>query len=114
MSKKKQNYSRRKFIEKVGLSAAAVPLINLYGNNTTVLSSEILTDSKQQIELIEGADKPNIIFILSDDHRYDFMTFKGGPDFLKTPGFNEMAKEGAEMVKEGAKEGAEMVKKKME
>ena len=96
MSKKKQNYSRRRFIEKVGLSAAAVPLINLYGNNTTVLSSEILTDSKQQIELIEGADKPNIIFILSDDHRYDFMTFKGGPDFLKTPGFNEMAKEGAD------------------
>ena len=96
MSKKKQKYSRRKFIEKVGLSAAAVPLINLYGNNTTVLSSEILTDSKQQIELIEGADKPNIIFILSDDHRYDFMTFKGGPDFLKTPGFNEMAKEGAD------------------
>ncbi len=94
MKKNEQNYSRRKFIEKVGLSAVAVPLINLYGDNTTVLSSENVNKAKSQIELIEGSEKPNIIFILSDDHRYDFMSFNGGPDFLKTPGFDEMANEG--------------------
>src|SRR5688572_31716162 len=40
----------------------------------------------------------NVVFILSDDHRYDFMSFlrgKGAPDFLETPNFDRMAKEGA-------------------
>ena len=95
MKEKKQNYSRRKFIEKVGISAAAFPLINLYGDNSTILSSENLNEAKSRIKLIKGSEKPNIIFILSDDHRYDFMSFNGGPDFLKTPGFDDMANEGA-------------------
>jgi N-acetylglucosamine-6-sulfatase len=38
----------------------------------------------------------NIIFILSDDHRYDFMSFmEGAPPFLETPNLNRMAKQGA-------------------
>ncbi|MBD3385544.1 sulfatase-like hydrolase/transferase [candidate division KSB1 bacterium] len=37
----------------------------------------------------------NIIFILSDDHRYDFMGFMGKPSFLQTPNMDRMAKEGA-------------------
>lgn len=38
----------------------------------------------------------NIVFILSDDHRYDFMSFHpGAPAFLETPSIDRMAAEGA-------------------
>ncbi len=38
----------------------------------------------------------NVILVLSDDHRYDFMGFMdGGPDFLETPNMDRMAKDGA-------------------
>lgn len=38
----------------------------------------------------------NIIFILSDDHRYDFMGFmERAPEFLETPHLDRMAAEGA-------------------
>jgi N-acetylglucosamine-6-sulfatase len=37
----------------------------------------------------------NVVFILSDDHRHDFMGFhEQAPDFLQTPGFDRMAREG--------------------
>ncbi len=43
------------------------------------------------------ADSPrNIVFVLSDDHRYDFMScIEGCPEFLKTPNMDRMASEGA-------------------
>jgi N-acetylglucosamine-6-sulfatase len=38
----------------------------------------------------------NVVFILSDDHRYDLMSFmKSAPSFLKTPNLDRMAKQGA-------------------
>src|SRR5699024_652563 len=41
----------------------------------------------------------NVIFILSDDHRYDYMGFHpDGPDFLETPSMDRMAKEGAHLA----------------
>ncbi len=48
------------------------------------------------------AKKPgqqNIIFVLSDDHRYDFMGFlQDAPAFLETPNLDRMAREGAHLV----------------
>ena len=41
----------------------------------------------------------NVVFILSDDHRYDFMGFMpGAPEFLDTPAMDRMAKEGAHVA----------------
>ncbi len=41
----------------------------------------------------------NVIFILSDDHRYDFMGFhEESPDFLETPAMDRMANEGAHLA----------------
>ena len=38
----------------------------------------------------------NVIFILSDDHRHDFMSFvKGAPAFLRTPNLDRMAARGS-------------------
>ena len=43
-----------------------------------------------------GAAKPrNVIFILSDDHRFDFIGFTGKVPWLKTPHMDRLAKEGA-------------------
>ena len=43
----------------------------------------------------ELAPKMNVIYILSDDHRYDFMGFTGKVPFLETPAMDRMAAEGA-------------------
>lgn len=43
-----------------------------------------------------GTARRNIIFILSDDHRYDFMGFmEQAPAFLETPAMDRMARHGA-------------------
>ena len=47
----------------------------------------------------QESDAPqNVVFILSDDHRYDFMGFhEDGPDFLETPAMDRMRNEGAHL-----------------
>ena len=41
----------------------------------------------------------NVIFILADDHRYDYMGFHpNSPDFLETPAMDRMAEEGAHIA----------------
>ena len=45
---------------------------------------------------VEGAQPRNVVFILSDDHRFDAMSFLGHP-FAKTPYMDAMAKEGAHL-----------------
>ena len=43
-----------------------------------------------------AAKPPNVIFILSDDHRYDFVGVEEScPEFLETPNFDRMAAQGA-------------------
>jgi len=39
----------------------------------------------------------NVIFILTDDHRYDAMGFLKGQSFLQTPNFDRLAREGAHL-----------------
>ncbi len=52
-------------------------------------------ESKLKIQFIKGSKPRNVIFILADDHRYDFMGFTGKVPWLKTPGMDRLAKEGA-------------------
>lgn len=66
--------------------------ICLYGH--TVLA-QVATSI--HIKKIPGAKPRNIIFILSDDHRYDFMGFMGKVSGLKTPNMDRMAAEGAHL-----------------
>lgn len=61
-----------------------------------VLIFGLLFVSIPGLVLAQKTKKPmNIIFILSDDHRYDFMGFTGAVPGLETPGMDRMAKEGA-------------------
>ncbi len=49
--------------------------------------------------LPETSAKRNIIFVLSDDHRYDFMGFMAeAPDFLETPNLDRLANQGTHLV----------------
>jgi N-acetylglucosamine-6-sulfatase len=47
------------------------------------------------IQKIAGARPRNVIFILSDDHRHDFMGFTGKVPGLQTPHMDRLAREGA-------------------
>ena len=41
-------------------------------------------------------DRPNrIIFLLSDDHRYDYMGFMDAVEWLETPNMDRLARNGA-------------------
>jgi len=52
------------------------------------------TDSLH-LKKLPDSDKPrNVVFILSDDHRYDYMGFTGKVPWLKTPNMDRMASEG--------------------
>ena len=49
----------------------------------------------------DGHARRNVVFILSDDHRYDFMGCAGGPEFLETPHMDRMAAGGQVAMKIG-------------
>jgi len=49
----------------------------------------------QKLETIVGQKKMNVIFILTDDHRPDFMGFTGKLSWQKTPNMDKLANEGA-------------------
>ena len=75
--------SRRGFLGFVGRGAVGLGLVGVTGG------------------ALWGATKRrrNVVFVLSDDHRYDFMSFmKGSPSFLETPNMDRMAREGAHLA----------------
>jgi N-acetylglucosamine-6-sulfatase len=78
-SYKKPN--RREFLKTMGLAAAALPFAFESAAGQTTSNA--------------GKKPRNVIFILSDDHRYDFMGFLGKPKFLETPNMDRLAREGA-------------------
>src|SRR5688572_11250137 len=63
---------------------------------TTIVSLllfSLIADAQAQSK---PAGRRNIVFILSDDHRYDFMGFHpNAPEFLETPALDRMAAQGA-------------------
>lgn len=52
--------------------------------------------SKLTYETIKGTKPRNIIYILSDDHRYDFFGFTGKVPGLQTPNLDRLANEGVQ------------------
>ncbi len=49
-----------------------------------------------EVAKIEGAEPRNVVFILTDDHRYDAMGFMGHP-FLETPHLDSLASNGVHL-----------------
>ena len=98
--------SRRQFLQRTAAAAVAAPYVILSSALGERGNRRPRADGPSNRELTpqannSGASKtaasrrPNIIFILSDDHRYDFMScVPGAPAFLETPHMDRMAKEG--------------------
>ncbi|MGC9328438.1 MAG: sulfatase-like hydrolase/transferase, partial [Candidatus Hinthialibacter sp.] len=77
---------RRRFMQTTGRSVAALTLFNL-------------SKPSPAAELHNQKARRNVVFVLSDDHRYDFMGFmKEAPPFLETPNMDRMAREGAHLA----------------
>ena len=69
--------TRRGFLRSIGVAAAALSVARF-------------------AHAAQPPEKRNIILVLSDDHRYDFMGFMpDGPSFLETPNMDRMAARGA-------------------
>ena len=86
---RKNDINRRDFLKRASILSASIPLIGKSGFGF-----------QKQTKLLKNknAARPlNVVFILSDDHRYDFMGFMGKPSFLKTPNMDRMAKGGAHL-----------------
>ncbi len=66
-------------------------VIGFFSNSTYVYSQ---SSENISYEKIQGTKPRNVIFILSDDHRYDFMGFTGKVPGLKTPNMDRLASEG--------------------
>ncbi|MCS5575315.1 MAG: sulfatase-like hydrolase/transferase, partial [Pseudomonadales bacterium] len=64
---------------------------------TVSVSAEVIPVPDTVVpQKIEGARPRNVVFILSDDHRYDAMSFMGHP-FAKTPHMDAMATSGVHL-----------------
>ncbi len=82
-----KSFSRREFLATTGAAAAGLAF-------AAGCSSEQLKAGKSKT-----GKRRNVIFILSDDHRYDFMGFLNKPKFLETPNMDKMALGGAYLPK---------------
>jgi N-acetylglucosamine-6-sulfatase len=79
-------YSRRDFLRSACYSTASL----------TLAGAAVRSLSAGQNN---NTSKRNIVLLLSDDHRYDFMGFiTGSPSFLETPNMDSMAQQGAHLA----------------
>jgi len=76
--------NRREFLRTVGLGAAV--MVTGCGRNGP--------SSRSDCPRLRGDKRPNVVFILADDQRWDLMSCAGHP-FLKTPHLDRLAAEGA-------------------
>lgn len=72
-----------------------IPVLSACGLQSNVNNKEM--DSLSLDKLPNNGRPRNVIFILSDDHRYDFMGFTGKVPWLETPNMDRLAKEGAHL-----------------
>ncbi len=78
--------NRRDFLQSAGAASLALGLARA----TT-------GQQKNRLNTIPGRKPRNVVFILADDHRYDFMGFMGKVKFLETPNMDRLAREGAHL-----------------
>jgi len=69
--------------------------ITLFALNSSSKINQSQKSKDLTFKKIEGSRPRNVIFILSDDHRYDFMGFTGKIPGLETPNMDQLAQEGA-------------------
>src|SRR5512146_1564038 len=78
--------NRRAFLQSAGAASVALGL-----------ASARAATKKETLQKLPDSKPRNVVFILSDDHRYDFMGFMGKVKFLQTPNMDRLAREGAHL-----------------
>lgn len=63
--------------------------------NASAQNKTKATGNNLVLNKIQSLKPRNVVFILTDDHRYDFMGFTGKLPWLKTPNMDRLFKEGA-------------------
>jgi arylsulfatase A-like enzyme len=81
--KKKNRFNRRSFMK-----LAAVQTASVVAGCATVNNK-----SQAQIKISATGERPNVVLIVSDDHRWDLMSCAGNK-YMKTPNLDRLAKEG--------------------
>ena len=77
-------FSRRNFLKSACRGTAALAFFGAAGRSLLAAQND-------------KTARRNIVLVLSDDHRYDFMGFmKEAPAFLKTPNMDRMAQPAAD------------------
>lgn len=85
---------KRRTIDLLCFAASIAVAISALSNSA---SADVVPVPESVIpEKMEDGKPRNVVFILSDDHRYDAMSFLGHP-LAKTPHMDAMAKEGAHL-----------------
>ena len=68
--------------------------IALFGSVGAMLAAAQVGGQRPRLRRVPGARPRNIIFILTDDHRFDAMGFLKGQQFVQTPVLDSLAREG--------------------
>ena len=85
-------FTRRRFLQGAGASAAALGLAGCRSATDDPLAGVPLPLTPEAARP-DPATLPNVLFILTDDHRWDHAGFMGHP-FLETPHLDRLAREG--------------------
>jgi N-acetylglucosamine-6-sulfatase len=65
---------------------------------TAVAGLSVMAESQNdQVASSDPSSRRNIVFIISDDHRFNFFSFLGKPKFLQTPNLDKLAFNGAHL-----------------
>ncbi len=81
---KQNGLTRRGFLRSSGAAAMALGTVSVGA-----------APEGRELRQVPNAKPRNVVFILADDHRFDFMGFMGKVKFLETPNMDRMAREGA-------------------
>lgn len=81
----------------VRLSIPGILMLLLVNVFSVVAQNAIVSQPKGSLKLQKqtGISPRNIVFILTDDHRFDALGFLNAQEFIKTPNLDFLAKEGA-------------------
>ena len=74
-------------------------LLGLLGASTVIAFAQARPAANRGLQLprLANAKPRNIVFILTDDHRYDALGFLKGQSFLQTPNLDALARDGVYM-----------------
>jgi N-acetylglucosamine-6-sulfatase len=90
------NLSRRQFLTGAGsflLTTGALGLVGCKSGPKADVAGGVPVSVPRDPDLGAGGNRPNFVFILTDDHRWDHLSVMGHP-FLETPNIDRLANEG--------------------